>query len=299
MEKVSSFAKNRVLLAGAIAAAVALVGTRVLADDASDIESFYPTGSAAAYDNTSGAYPIITAIGSMPGVIGGHTYTGWAIFAQDSTGSLELFSSASTLTNLTGSGAGTPYTRTLTPAVGDMVNASGTYSPFDGIPEMAFTTVAASNNFVNQISSGNTVPTPPVFTIPQLEAGTGNGAGVLTNSAIAGMILTIQGVTISGSTGGFMSTFPLESQANTVNESYTITDGGGNTLEMFDWTTSYSAAGARGGTPVPVGAVNMTGFFDSFNEFVPLSIVSVPEPSTVMLVGTGLLGLLAIRRRRS
>ena len=43
----------------------------------------------------------------------------------------------------------------------------------------------------------------------------------------------------------------------------------------------------------------MTGFFYSFNEFVPLSIVSVPEPSTWMLVGTGLLGLLALRRRRS
>ncbi len=203
------------------------------------------------------------------------------------------------MTNLTGSGAGSAYTASSSPTVGDMVNVSGGYSPFDGIPEITFTTQVASNQFLHQISSGNTVPTSPVFTIPQLEAGTGNGAGVLTNPAIAGMILTIQGVTISGSTGGFMSTFPLESQANTVNESYTITDGGGNTLEMFDWTTSYSAAGARGGTPVPTGPVNMTGFFDSFNEFVPLSIVSVPEPSTWMLVGTGLLGLLALRRRRS
>ncbi len=84
MEKVNSFAIRRVLVAGAVVAAVALVGTRVLADDASDIESFYPTGSPVTYDNTSGDYPIITAIGSMPGVIGGHTYTGWAIFAQDS-----------------------------------------------------------------------------------------------------------------------------------------------------------------------------------------------------------------------
>jgi len=298
MEKVNSFTMRRVLVAGAVVAAVALVGTRVLADDAQDIESFYPTGSPVTYDNTSGDYPIITAIGSMPGVIGGHTYTGWAIFAQDATGSLELFSTASTLTNLTGSGAGTAYTASSAPTVGDMVNASGGYSPYDGIPEMTFTTAVASNQFVHQISTGNTVPTPPVFTIPQLEAGTGNGAGVLTNSAIAGTVLTIQGVTISGSTGVWVNTFPLEAQANTVNESYTITDSGGNHLEMFDWTTSYSAAGARGGTPVPTGPVNMTGFFDSFNEFVPLSIVSVPEPSTVMLVGTGLLGLLTLRRRR-
>ena len=84
----------------------------MLADDASDIESFYPTGSPVTYDNTSGDYPIITAIGSMPRVIGGHTYTGWAIFAQDSTASLEFFFSfsAATLTNLTASGASSAYT---------------------------------------------------------------------------------------------------------------------------------------------------------------------------------------------
>jgi len=296
MEKVTSFAKKRVLLAGAVVAAVALVGTRVLADDASDIESFYSAGSYVTYDNTGGDYPIITAIGSQPGVFGGHTYTGWAIFAQDATGSLELFSSASVLTNLP-AGPGTPYTRTLSPAVGDKVNAAGQWSPYDGIPELGFITSVASNNFVNQISAGNTVPTPPVFTITQLKNGTANGTGVLTNPAIAGMVLTIQGVTISGSTGGYMSTFPME-QSSIAAESYTITDGGANTMEMFDWTTSYSADGALGGTPVPVGAVNITGFYDSFNEFVPLSIVSVPEPSTVMLVGTGLLGLLTLRRRR-
>src|ERR1700679_3849890 len=262
--------RGRVVVMGAIVATVALVGTKVLADDASDIESFYPVNSYVQYDNTSGDYPIITALASQPGVFGGHTYTGWAIFAADSTGSMQLFASAFTMTNLAGgsvnAGAvGTPYTASSSPALGDMVNTAGQWGPFDGIPELAYSTVVSSNNYLNKISSGNTVPTAPVFTIPQLQSGTGNGAGVLTNSAIAGMVLTIQGVTISGSTGGFMSTFPLESQANLSNETYMITDGGGNKLEMFDWTTSYSSCGALGGTAVPTGPVNMTGFFDSFD----------------------------------
>lgn len=82
MERIHSFAliaglaKRRVVFAGAIAAAVALVGTKVLADDASDIEQFYTTGQVVTYDNTSGDYPVITAIPSYPGVTGGHTYTG-------------------------------------------------------------------------------------------------------------------------------------------------------------------------------------------------------------------------------
>jgi hypothetical protein len=291
--------KSRLLLASTIAITMTVIGSRVLADDASDIESFYPVNAYVSYDNTSGAYPIITSLASQPGVFGGHTYTGWAILAQDSTGSLELFSSASTLTNLP-AGPGTPYTASSAPAVGDMLNAAGQYGPFDGIPELAFSTVVSSNNYINKISSGNAVPTAPIFTIPQLQAGTANGTGILTNSAIAGMYLEIQGVTFSGSTGGFMSTFPLESQANTVNESYTITDGGGHSLEAFDWTTSYSVDGAMGGTAVPTGPVNMTGFFDSFNEFVPLTIAPVPEPSTFMLAGMGLIGgLMALRRRRS
>jgi hypothetical protein len=215
--------KSRLLLASTIAITMTVIGSRVLADDASDIESFYPVNAYVSYDNTSGAYPIITSLASQPGVFGGHTYTGWAILAQDSTGSLELFSSASTLTNLP-AGPGTPYTASSAPAVGDMLNAAGQYGPFDGIPELAFSTVVSSNNYINKISSGNAVPTAPIFTIPQLQAGTANGTGILTNSAIAGMYLEIQGVTFSGSTGGFMSTFPLESQANTVNESYTITN---------------------------------------------------------------------------
>jgi len=307
MKSLGTIARKRLLVAGVMASAVALIGARVYADDAEDIESFYAVGAGVQYDNTAGldanGYPILTWIGSQPGFYGGHTFTGWSVFVEDQTGSLELFTSQSVLTNMTGtpsnSSATPPYgtpTGTLTAGMG--LNAQGNWSPYDGIPEVTFNTVHASNDYLAVTSTGNAIPASPVFTIPQLEAGTANGSGVLTNPAIAGQIIELDNVTISGSTGSFISTFPLETQANTVAESYTITDGGGNHLEMFDWTTSYSVDAAMGGSPVPTGPVTMYGFFDSFNEFVPLEIV--PEPSTFMLAGVGLIGgLLAIRRRRS
>jgi len=294
MEKSNSFAKKRVLLAGAIAAAVALVGTKVLADDASDIEQFYPGNAYVTYDNTSGAYPVITSIASAPGVTGGHTYTGWSILAQDSTGSLDLFASAFTLTNLnSGAGAGTGYTATSSPAVGDAVNVGGQWGPFDQIPELSFSTVASSNNFVNKISSGNTVPTAPAFTVSQVNVG-----NISNHIEFAGTLIEIKNATISNTNG--ITAFPGYTN-NITAETMQLTDGSGSMI-LFDWTTSYSGAAALQGTPINGSPVNVYGFVDDFGstaEFVPLKIQAVPEPSTVLLVGTGLLGLLAVRRRRS
>ena len=238
--------RGRVVVMGAIVATVALVGTRVWADDASDIESFYQSENYVTYDNTSGDYPVITALASQPGVIGGHTYTGWSLLAQDATGSLDLFVTAATLTNLqSADGAGTAYTRTMTPAVGDAINAAGAWSPFDQIPELAFSTVVSSNNYINKISGGNTVPTAPVFSVSNV-----NIPDISNHVEFAGTLIEIQGATLSGSTGSFMSTFPTYAQANTVSETYTLTDNTGS-MTMFDWVTSYSACGALGGSAVP------------------------------------------------
>jgi len=295
MEKVTSFAKKRVLLAGAIAAAVALVGTKVLADDSTDIEDFSTNNQTVVYDNTSGDYPVITAFASMPSVVGGHTYTGWSALAQDDVGSLDLFITQSTLTNLT-HGAVTSM------AIGDQVNVTGQWSPFHSEPEMAFATNAALGNAFSIVSHGNPLPTPPTFTVSQLNT-TAQVTNVPANDNKAGFYMEVLNVTVSGSTGSFQTTFPTFAQANTVSESYTITDNTGS-MTMFDFVTSDSTAGLLGGTAVPTGPVNMFGFMTVFNsgaglpEFNIISFQAVPEPSTVMLVGGGLLGLLTLRRRR-
>jgi hypothetical protein len=304
--------KSSFLIVGVVASSVALVSTRVMADFAQDIEQHAFTSERVTYDNTAGlgpnGYPVVTVIASQPGSFGGHTFTGWAALAEDQTGSLDIFVSQSTLTNMTTSpsndSATAPYGTPATGfAVGDEINVAGQWSPFDGIPEMAFSSVASSNNYIATVSSGNlsSVPTPPVMTIPGLMAGTGGGAGVLTNPAIAGVYLELQNVTITpgpANTGVNASVFPTYGQATGATETYEITDSGGNSMELFDWVTSYSTCAARGGQAVPTGPVNVYGFYDSFNEFVP--IVIVPEPSTFMLAGLGLIGgLLAWRRRRS
>jgi hypothetical protein len=267
------FLKGRVLLAGAIAVAVALSGTNVLADNIANIET-NASGTPVTLDSS----PVITAIGSQGGgyTVNGHTFNNWAIFAQDSTGALELF------------GALPSGTTEPNPTVGDAVTAAGTFSPFHSIPEIG------SIGTLTQVSTGNSLPTPPVFTIPQLTA------SLTIPQNQAGYVLQLQNVTLYTDSG---ATTPASGNFANANTAFYVKDSGGNIMELYFWVTSYSADAAMIGTAIPTGPVNITGFVSQSGTFpvemTPLAFTAVPEPSTVALVGVGLMGMFFIRRRRA
>jgi len=260
--------------------ALVAFATKTMAENINTMEN-NGTASSVTIDSS----PIVTFIGSAVGANAnaGHTYTSWAVFVQDSSGGADLFASSA---NMAAAG--------YTPTVGDALTISAKYAPFDGLAELEAPITSITVN-----SQGNALPTPQIITASQAAAATNTLLGVSLPYNIASTLVEIQNATISGSTGGFMTTFPSYTTGgnNTIAESYTLTDGGGS-VEMFDWITSYSACGNLGGTAVPTGPVNVTGFVDSFGEFVPFSIVSVPEPTSLTLIGFGVLGLLAVARRR-
>jgi hypothetical protein len=271
-----SYIKNyNYLLAGLVVTAIFSSRTTARATyigDIGGIESQTPPALVTA-DDTSGAYPIITQILSMPSTSDGYTYTSWSFLANDTTGSVDIFGKL-------------PTGSTFVPSVGEGLTLSGTYSPFDGIPEIeTLTSIAAE-------PSTYTVPLPALTTIPTL-------TGSLPNlpSSAAEYVMQLDNVVISGA-----ATFPTHA-----NGTFTITDSGGNTMTLYEWASSYSVVGAAfGGKPVPLGTageVDITGFADVFEssevEFVPLTITSVvPEPSVMNLLGVGGAGgLLALASR--
>jgi len=268
-----------------------MVGARAYADDAVDIEAFSTNNQTVAYDNTSGAYPLITAIGSQPGTFGGKVYTSWGVFAQDSTGSMEQFITAATLTTLTANASASI-------SVGDAINVVAQWSPYHAIPELGFSTTPALSNSYNTISHSNAVPAPPVFTVAGLNQG--NIANPIPPENQAGFYLQVNNVTITASNG--LTALPGYTTVIS-NETFTITDNTGS-MTMFDWTTSFSAATQLAGTPIGVGNhYNVEGVI-SVNpggpmEFTAFAVQAIPEPSSIVLVASGLMGLFAIRRRRA
>lgn len=287
--------KTKCLLPALFAGALALAQTCAFADSAASIETQAINTAVTYDDNGSGNYPIVTAILSAPSgsvynpgaTLDGYTYTSWAYLAADTTGSLDMFYKPA---SNTGSYA--------TPVVGDTILATGNYSPFDGIPEVA--TSAANPIVVNGPGSSSNPAYPPgapvVTSIPTINVGT-NGGNNINTSGLAGYYLQLNNVTITTNgapvAGGML--FPTHATAT-----YGITDGA-NSMTMFFWASSYSTDGAMGGTVIPEGEVDITGFVDDFGnsaEFVPISITAVPEPSALSLCGIGSVLALVCRRLR-
>jgi hypothetical protein len=242
-------AKAAVILFAAISAAPAF------ASSVATVEG-QATNSAATLDQN----PVVTYIASQAGAtVDGFTYSSWSFLVNDGTGSLDVFGKF-------------PTGNTYVPTVGDAISATGTYSPFDNIPEVDALTA------ISKVSSGNAVASPTVTTIPQIAA-----AAATTNfvgSTQSEYLLTLQGVTLtyvsSTGTGGSATTFATHG-----NTTLTATDSKGNPVEVFQWASSYSQAGQLGGTPIPTGFVDITGIIDAFSgvaEFIPFSIIPSAEP---------------------
>jgi PEP-CTERM motif len=265
----------KLLLAASLASAIGLSGSNALASSAASIFGL-GTGTLATYDNASGAYPVITAILSSPGTLDGYTYSRYVFLAQDSTGSLDIF--------------GLPSGSSYVPQVGDAISLSGTYSPFDSIPEMA------SLTSISLQSSGNAVASPAVTTIPTLLGLTQTPTLPL---GYGENLVTLDNVSLYTDAAG---TIPVSGNFPThANLPLYVKDGSGNIMEMYDWASSYSVDGALGGTTIPTGTVNITGFLAVSGGAVqisPVSITSVPEPTSLALFGVGGLLTLALALRR-
>jgi len=312
------------LTLGAVACAVLLAGRSVQADNAVHIDLNIPSGTLGVTFDGSGDggnnQAIVTAILSQPTTVGARTYTTWAYTAADASGSMEIYDNSST--------------HLYTPTVGDQISVKGLWSPFHALPELAAPFVNYGSTL---IASGQTVPPVPSITI-SAPAGilgnpndtplgnanhpTGAGVGPLSEGGdprypnnngfgdqqIEGYYAEIQNVWINPWYGGGLL-FPQ------TNVSYYMTDQENETLTLFFYYTSYSTCGAMVGTAVPQGTVDVYGFASAYpntvksgtiittnwaDEFIPTAIVQVPEPSSFMLAGVGLLSLFTlIRRRRS
>lgn len=209
--------------------------------------------------------PVITAILSQPGMFNGRAYSNWALFVNDGTGGMEVYASAAAM-----SGFG------YTPAVGDIVNVTGTYAPYHQIPSLSPLTA------ITPVSSGNSVPPPLLRTIADINL-------MPLPLTVGGYMVQLDNVTIAGQSGTFgLSDSPPGA---------TITDATG-TMRFYYWQSNFSAANVNlFGQPVPTEPVSMIGFVSVYvdhAEFHPITII--PEPAALGVLASGV--LIMLRRRR-
>ena len=203
-----------------------------------------PAKAQVTYDNASGAYPVITAILSQPGMLDGYTYNNWSFIVEDSTGAIVMFGPL-------------PSGSSYVPTVSDAISVSGTYSPYNQIPEINPMTS------ITMISSGHPVSEPGIHTIPEI-----SGDPIPQN--LAGHLLELTNVTLytdSGAMNPASGNFPTHA-----NLPLYAKDQDGNILEIYVWASSYSVCGALGGTPIPTGRVNIVGILNKSGTF-PVEMV--------------------------
>jgi hypothetical protein len=294
------------LLVAVVAPAVALVGTRVLADDAVDIET-YAVNAAVTYDGNgddiyggNDADVIVDQIMSAPGTYGisNKVYSSWAVLAADASGSVDVFGYVSSPAS---------WPAGYTPTVGDNVSLQGTFSPYHGIPEIGSPTSFSLLSQGNAQWKGGS----QVTTISQALANPNTHDALTVTGPFAqnldGYLVEIQNVTISGQ--GVTTTFP------TTNKTMYLNDTNGKQLTLYFWYSSYSCDAAMTGAPIPGNnglapiVVDVYGLLTSYpsvssgttnwqDELIPTAFVGIPEPSSFMLAGIGLLSLIAALRRR-
>ncbi|HTV40926.1 MAG TPA: hypothetical protein VMF08_10140 [Candidatus Sulfotelmatobacter sp.] len=253
----------KLLLGTVVASAIGMSGSSVLAQSISYVENNVATGTTGVSLTTD---PVVTAILSQPGTVDGKTYSSWSFLVNDGTGSMDVFGSLS--------GLG------FTPSVGETISVTGEYSPYNQIPELEDITS------ISAVGTG-TVPSIGTATIPQLNVDT-------LPYSIAGYEVTVDDVMIGG-----ISSF------GTSNQTGTITDGAANSMTLYYWESSYSSALQNlDGMSVASGQeYDVTGFVDVYSssspEFIPVSVVAVPEPGALSLCGMGGLMLFRLLRRRT
>jgi PEP-CTERM motif len=260
-------------LAALTSATICVVAENLKASTIAAVEA-QASGSAATLDSN----PVITSIAAQPGSGDGYTYTNYSFLVKDGTGSMDVFGHL-------------PSGSTYVPTVGDAISVTGTFSPFNGIPEIGTMTA------ISQVSTGNAVPSPTIVTIPQLLAVT-----TTQDPTIEAYVVQLNNVTFVSPP----ASFPVHA-----NQSLTATDGT-NSLTVFCQFSTYSVEDPLAGTAVPTGPVDITGIIDAFGgtyngspvggtaELIPFTITPVPEPTSLMLsmLAFGGLGGFALLRRR-